>query len=142
MAHGVSFGCNSQVKNKTSDDILLHSLPRDAHLPMMGHVLWSSYVTTQTSCTANKMAPAVNWSWAHIQKSPSVPTFYMQIYVVYLPEGGAVRQYSVFFGIDWQLLARASCVMGYGRGQKLQRFRHEWDFCITSSSSAVVWPFF
>ena len=24
--------------------------------------------------------------------------------------------------------------MRYARGQKLQRFRHEWDFCITSYS--------
>ena len=40
------------------------------------------------------------------------------------------RVYWSVHAIDWQSLARASCVMRYARRQKLQRFRQESDFCI------------
>ena len=41
--------------------------------------------------------------------------------------------WSVIDWLDWQLLDKASCVMGYARGQKRQTFRQESDFCIIYS---------
>ena len=87
---------------------------------------WRETARRNNLITDTECIQATHW---HDQSA-----FFMQIYMKwdYWPEGGEARKYSEFYkpvhAVNWQFLARASCVIRLAKRQKLRRFRQKLPF--------------
>ena len=130
------------MSNSPKDVLPIFSRPPYSLINMLWQIIIEMIFSLYKKCRGTEYSRTIYCTALAGQlSSATCPRFLCKnMRAVYWPVGGAASQYSVFIRQKMSLTGQNNGGQQYARGQRLQSFQRECDFCISPYSVAEEWP--